>query len=97
MTASHTILMLQPGCGSVAVKAKWRELAGVHHPDRGGNSVEFNTYRKAYMAARQYEENLEALCPACIGLKKVVAGAGFNKILMPCQTCKGTGLRGAAK
>jgi len=97
VTAAHITMGLQPGCGSEAVKSKWRELAGIHHPDRGGSSVKFSTFRKAYVLVRQYEETQEAKCPACLGQKKVASGAGFNKLLMPCQPCKGTGLRGEAK
>lgn len=97
MTTAHTAMGLQPGCGSEIVKARWRELAGSHHPDRGGNPVDFSTYRKAYMTVRQYEEQQEAKCTTCVGHKKLPAGTGFNKILITCPACKGTGLRGVAK
>lgn len=30
------------------VKAKWRELCMIHHPDRGGNPVEFDEVRRAF-------------------------------------------------
>lgn len=89
----HVTLGLEPGCGPQAVKDKWRELAAIHHPDRGGNTVEFTTVRDAYVAARLYEDKLAAVCPICKGEGKVAMGAGFNKLLMTCQDCKGTGQR----
>lgn len=72
------------------VKAKWRELCMIHHPDRGGNSVEFNTIRKAYRAAME-EASEPKPCSTCKGSGKVTQTAGWSSIEMPCQTCGGLG------
>lgn len=72
------------------VKAKWRELCMIHHPDRGGNPVEFNTIRKAYKQA--FEEASEPkACPQCLGTGKVKQTSGWSSIDMPCQACGGSG------
>jgi DnaJ-class molecular chaperone len=68
------------------VKAKWRELCMIHHPDRGGNSVEFNAIRKAYKAAME-EASAPKACPQCLGTGKVKQTSGWSSIDMPCQAC----------
>jgi len=72
------------------VKARWRELVMVHHPDRGGNAVEFNTIRKAYKVAME-EASAPKICATCSGSGKVRQAHGFNSIDMPCPLCGGTG------
>lgn len=72
------------------VKAKWRELCVIHHPDRGGNPVEFDEIRRAYKAA--YAEASEPKpCPQCQGSGKVKQSHGFSSIDMPCASCGGSG------
>ena len=72
------------------VKAKWRELCMIHHPDRGGNPVEFDEIRRAYKAA--YAEASEPKpCPQCQGSGKVKQSHGFSSIDMPCASCGGSG------
>lgn len=72
------------------VKAKWRELCMIHHPDRGGNVVEFNTIRKAYNQAFA-EASEPKPCNTCKGSGKVTQTAGWSSIEMPCQVCGGSG------
>lgn len=72
------------------VKAKWRELCMIHHPDRGGNAVEFNTIRKAYKQAFAEASEPKA-CPQCLGTGKTKQTYGFSSIELPCQACGGTG------
>jgi len=72
------------------VKAKWRELCSIHHPDRGGNAVEFNTIRKAYKAAME-EASAPKPCASCDGSGKVKVNNGWSSIAMPCQVCGGSG------
>lgn len=72
------------------VKAKWRELCMVHHPDRGGNAVEFNEIRKAYKQAME-EASAPKPCTTCGGTGKVKHSHGFNSIDMPCPMCGGSG------
>jgi len=72
------------------VKAKWRELCMIYHPDRGGNSVEFNTIRKAYKQAFA-EAGEPKACGSCKGSGKVTQTHGFSSIELPCQACGGSG------
>ena len=72
------------------VKARWRELCMIHHPDRGGNAVEFNTIRKAYKQA--FDEASEPRpCRSCNGSGKVAQTTGWSSIELPCQACGGLG------
>lgn len=72
------------------VKVKWRELCMIHHPDRGGNPVEFNTIRKAYKVAME-EATAPKSCATCNGSGKVTQTTGWSSIDMPCQVCEGSG------
>lgn len=72
------------------VKAKWRQLCMVHHPDRGGNPVEFDELHRAYKQAHA-EASEPKPCQACSGSGKVKYSHGFNAIDMPCPTCGGSG------
>ena len=72
------------------VKAKWRELCMIHHPDRGGNEVEFSTIRKAYKAAME-EASQPKACPQCLGTGKTKQTYGFSSIERPCASCGGVG------
>ena len=72
------------------VKAKWRELCMIHHPDRGGNSVEFNTIRKAYKQAFD-EASQPKACSSCNGTGKYKKTSGWSSIEMTCLDCGGSG------
>lgn len=72
------------------VKAKWRELVMVHHPDRGGNPCDFNEIRKAYKIAME-EASAPKACPQCNGTGKIKQSHGFSSIDMSCMACGGTG------
>lgn len=72
------------------VKAKWRELCMIHHPDRGGNPVEFNEIRKAYKVAME-EASQPKPCGTCSGGGKVKQTHGWNSIELPCPACGGSG------
>lgn len=72
------------------VKAKWRELCMIHHPDRGGNAVEFNTINKAYKQAVA-EASEPKGCPQCLGTGKAKQTYGFSSIELPCAQCGGSG------
>lgn len=72
------------------VKAKWRELCMIHHPDRGGNPVEFDEIRRAYKQA--YAEASEPKpCDACKGSGKTKVTHGFNSVEVTCRFCAGSG------
>jgi DnaJ-class molecular chaperone len=72
------------------VKAKWRELCMVHHPDRGGNAVEFNEIRKAYKIAMD-EASQPKPCCGCNGTGKTKVTYGFSTVDVTCRFCSGGG------
>ena len=72
------------------IKARWRELCMIHHPDRGGNPCDFNEIRKAYKIAME-EASAPKPCGSCGGSGKVKHSHGFNSIDMPCPMCGGSG------
>lgn len=72
------------------VKAKWRELCMIHHPDRGGNAVEFNEIRRAYKQAME-EVLAPKPCTSCSGSGRVTHSYGFNSVDLPCPSCGGSG------
>lgn len=72
------------------VKARWRELAAIHHPDRGGNAVDFTTYRRAYQEALR-EAEVPKPCKSCKGLGKQKVSHGFYSTEVVCPQCKGAG------
>lgn len=72
------------------VKAKWRELCMIHHPDRGGNAVEFDEVRRAYKTAFA-EASEPKICSTCSGNGEVTQTHGFSSIELPCQACGGSG------
>lgn len=41
-------LHLQPDAPDSLIKATWRHLASIHHPDKGGDAEQFKTYLEAY-------------------------------------------------
>ena len=87
----HDILGVAVGCGTVAAKKKWRELAAIHHPDRGGMPSQFSAIRSAYQKVMTHEQKLEEVCPSCEGKGKVMTGVGFSKAPLPCAQCGGSG------
>jgi DnaJ-class molecular chaperone len=72
------------------VKAKWRGLCMIHHPDRGGNPVEFDEIRRAYKQAHA-EASEPKPCLVCNGKGKVTHAHGFSSIELDCPTCAGSG------
>lgn len=72
------------------VKARWRVLAGEHHPDNGGDAVRFDECRKAYQQA--YASAAEPKpCDNCGGAGKIDVTRGFNQVKLTCSACKGSG------
>lgn len=90
MSKAFTTLDLPVTATPSEVKARWRVLCGIHHPDRGGNAVDFTTYRKAYKTA--YEEASQPkVCKTCEGAKTVSVTRGFSSIEVTCAKCGGSG------
>lgn len=90
MNKAFTKLGLPDTATPDEVKVRWRELCMVHHPDRGGNPVEFDEIRRAYKQAFT-EAGEPKLCSACVGSGKVTQSHGFSSIEMPCPACSGSG------
>lgn len=90
MSKAFAIMGLPDTATPDEVKAKWRELCMIHHPDRGGNAVEFNTIRKAYKAAME-EASAPKACPQCLGSGKIKQTHGWSSIELPCASCGGVG------
>lgn len=90
MSKAFAILGLPETATPEEVKAKWRELCMIHHPDRGGNPCDFNEIRKAYKIAMN-EASAPKACTTCGGTGKVKHSHGFNSIDMPCPVCGGSG------
>ncbi len=90
MSKAFTALGLPETATPDEVKAKWRELVMVNHPDRGGNPCDFNEIRKAYKIAME-EASAPKACPQCNGTGKIKQSRGFSSIDMPCMACGGTG------
>lgn len=72
------------------VKRRWRELASQHHPDHGGDPVEFQKLHKEYRRLMEIAET-PRLCHRCSGIGKIKVGSGFSYIDMECPECGGTG------
>lgn len=72
------------------VRAEWRRLASINHPDKGGDAAEFMRLRVLYVAALS-EANEPKDCPQCLGSGKIKQSYGFNSIDLPCASCGGSG------
>lgn len=90
MSKAFATLGLPDTASADEVKAKWRELCMIHHPDRGGNPVEFNEIRRAYKIAHA-EASQPKPCGTCSGAGKVKQVSGWNSIELPCPACGGSG------
>lgn len=72
------------------VTAAWRKLCMIHHPDRGGNAVEFCEVRRAYKEALAVAVRPKTgLCETCRGTGRMVKVHGFNSISVACTDCGG--------
>lgn len=90
MSKAFELLQLPPTATPDEVKTRWRQLCMVHHPDRGGNPVEFDELRQAYKRAHAEASEPKA-CPQCLGTGKVKQSHGFSSVDLPCVSCGGSG------
>jgi DnaJ-class molecular chaperone len=81
---------LAPTATPDEVKQAWRQLAGVHHPDKGGDAAEFSRLRKAYQEALAHASAPKP-CTKCGGNGKIQHANGWVAIDMPCSHCGGSG------
>lgn len=89
-----TLLGLRPTASVKEVQQAFRQLAMVHHPDRGGNAVEFDKLMKASREAQVIAADQEPAnrpCPTCGGTRRVFVGRGFATTKVACPTCQGAG------
>lgn len=93
VSSPFATLGLLPSATAEEVRAKWRELAGKHHPDRGGDAAEFHKYRLAYHAALKTAE-APKVCLKCAGGGKVVISRGLSSLVVVCPDCNGVGEKG---
>lgn len=91
MKDPFAFLGLSTAATPAEVKARWRELCRVHHPDRGGNAVEFHELRQAYQQATALALAPKA-CQPCQGTGKVGRARGFASLQLSCPACGGTGV-----
>lgn len=87
------LLGLLPGATVGDLKARFRDLALIHHPDRGGNAENFVALRDAYnrLLAKLGQPPELQICAECSGAGVVVVHQGFAAIRMRCGACDGTG------
>ena len=87
------ILGLPESATSDEVKARWRDLAFKHHPDKGGDTSEFSKYRRAYEEALSQTTERDKLCVDCQGTGRKEHRRGFYFSRTLCTTCNGDGKR----
>jgi DnaJ-class molecular chaperone len=73
-------------------KARFRELALLLHPDRGGDAAQFDTVRQAHDRV-QAELLRPKRCAECRGKGRTPLTVGFNTLHVRCVKCQGTGWR----
>jgi DnaJ-class molecular chaperone len=88
------------------IREAFRDLASVHHPDRGGDTAVMAELTRAYaMLSRssereRYDAWLEMVgtpCVACGGAGARFKQKGFSsRIPIPCKTCNGEGVTAVA-
>ncbi len=74
------------------VRARFLELANIHHPDHGGDSQAFQTMKSAYDLALEFAQKPKP-CLGCRGSKVQVVKNGFTTFKKMCPVCKGSGQR----
>lgn len=84
------ILGLSDDAAPQAVKARYYELAQVHHPDHGGDTAKFEEICVAYKEAYRIASEPKTCC-RCQGRGKIKVWQGFNSIDWPCDDCGGKG------
>jgi len=75
------------------IRAHFRRLAKVHHPDKGGDAQQFQALQERFRAAIGAADAppLLGACPACNGTGRTTTLAGFYSIKLACGECGGAG------
>lgn len=76
-----------------SVTIKWRELARLHHPDKGGSAEDFDRIKKAYTECLELiiEPITQDECKDCGGTGRVGRGHGWTQVTCNCNSCEGSG------
>lgn len=73
------------------LKARFRELAAIHHPDKGGDSEVFNQICNEHeVIFRRWQRPLR--CSVCNGDGMQTVWEGFRPAKVQCPKCQGEGL-----
>jgi DnaJ-class molecular chaperone len=84
-------LGLSPTATPTELKAKYRELMKLNHPDQGGDGETFDKINKAYKKA--LEIVLSSKCQECGGSGKIQHRNGLHSIGIKCPVCGGSGFK----
>lgn len=57
--ASYSLLGLSISASQAEIKAAYKRMAMKHHPDRGGNAIEFHKIKKAFNSLHGNHENID--------------------------------------
>lgn len=96
MTSPFETLGLPTSASADEVKARYRELARVKHPDAGGDPGEFAVLAEAYREALSDATTRELVCSNCGGSGSVRKTSGFMTVQLMCSVCQGSGRREGA-
>ena len=89
---SFSVLGLEKTSTVEEIKARWKHLASETHPDKGGDSEEFNKYRQAYTEALAIASEPKP-CTHCGGKGKLEVTSGFTVMSVRCNPCNGKGIQ----
>ncbi len=87
------LLDVKPSATLRQLKARWRALAMVHHPDHGGDPTMFRTYLEAYEIVKASLTvsppflRASGTCPLCHGTGFQTRRDGFFTLSWPCASC----------
>lgn len=90
MPESFAALGLTPSATKAEVKARYREMALLAHPDGGGSDQAFQELNQAYALAYSLAE-AKVPCVKCQGTGRTYVINGFVSIPVTCPDCRGEG------
>jgi len=91
MPDPYAVLGLANGASPEDIRAAYRRLAFIAHPDRGGTTDALVKIREAHDAALALAA--KEPCRECYGAGHIVHRGGLRSLKSTCKTCMGTGRR----